>query len=79
MVGIGAMVEESPFVALGAAAGGGHIVDAVGRLAGHCRNCACTELAVGGVAVAAYGGLDAAWRVRQHVAWGVVGTWEIGG
>lgn len=74
-----ATLGESPFVALGVVVAGGHIDDAADRLVDHCHNCACTELAVVGVAAAEDGGLDVAWQVRQHVAWHAVGTWEIGG
>ena len=79
VVGIAVMVEESLSVASHVVAACVHIVDVVDCPVDCCQSYAYTELAVVGVAAAAAGGgLDVAWQVK-HVAWGAVGTWEIGG
>lgn len=80
--GIVVMVVGSPFAVVdGVVVACAHTVGAAYHLVGCCRNCACTELAVVGVAAAEGGGADVACWVEQHVAWGAaaVDTWEIGG
>ena len=78
VVGTAAMAEGSPSVAARVVAACVHIVDAVNHPIGRCRSYACIELAVVGVAAAAGDVLGAA-SPAPYAAWGVAGTWEIGG
>ena len=78
VVGIVVMVAESPSVALGAAVACARTADVVDRPVGHCHSYACTEPAVVDGAAAAGDVLDVGSQVKR-VAWGAVGTWEIGG